>query len=122
MGEMSGYMEPPTTPPYEKELVVAAERGEEILRALLSKDPFHDWTGETLLGRAVRGHHHNLVRHLLEKSVADIDVGNTAGRTPMHYAAKWFDCKMMHLLFEFGAKHSLADNKDETPMHVIGSI
>ena len=71
------------------------------------------------MGRAVRGQHHKLVRHLLETSVADINVGNSCGWTPLHYAAREFDCKMMILLLEFGAQHSLGDNKGETPMYEI---
>lgn len=75
--------------------------------------------GETMLYVASGARGGTEVVRTLLLGGADVDLGNAAGRTPLHAASGWCNVELVVLLLDNGASAAATDNDGDKPIDVV---
>ena len=103
-------------------MLAGAERGRvEVVRLWLDLGLDVDGVdggGDTVLFRASRGSHVELVRMLVEEAGADVDKAGYGGMTPLYVASTIGNVDIVRMLLDAGADVEICDGGGETPLRV----
>lgn len=57
------------------------------------------------------------LKKVLAEEEFDVNVKDHAGNTPLHYAARYNNLDIIHILYVAGAEVDIQNNKGQTPLH-----